>query len=195
MALYELLLFVHITAAVIWVGSGFLIQVQGVRATRQNDPGNMKRVLDDAAGLSTIVFIPASLVVVVFGVSMVIESDAWSFDQLWLVLGLIGYFATFVTGVAVLKPRSEYLVEAIAREGVSDHVMMKIRELLLLTRIDFVVLVLVVFDMAVKPTGDDPGVLVAMALVLAAGIGLCVTQARGLTPSAGAEASPASAAP
>ena len=85
-------------------------------------------------------FIPSSLVVVVFGVLMVIESDAWAFDQLWIVMGLVGYFATFVTGLAVLKPRGEYLAEAMEREGMSDHVASKMRELLVLARIDFLVL-------------------------------------------------------
>ena len=180
MGLYELLLFVHIAAAIVWVGSGFLIQVQAVRANRMNDQVSLKRILDDVEGLSNTVFIPASLVVVVLGVLMVIDSDAWAFDQLWIVLGLIGYFATFVTGVAVLKPRGEHLAEAMGRDGMSDHVVTKIRELLVLARIDFLVLMLVVFTMAVKPTGDDPGVLIGMAAVLVVGTLLFLSQARAL---------------
>ena len=180
MGLYELLLFVHIAAAIVWVGSGFLIQVQAVRANRVNDHANLKRVLDDVEGLSNTVFIPSSLVVVVMGVLMVVESEAWAFDQLWIVLGLIGYFATFVTGVGVLKPRGEYLAGAMEREGMSDNVVSKMRELLVLARIDFLVLTLVVFTMAVKPTSDDAGVLIAMAAVLVAGTAFFLSQARSM---------------
>jgi hypothetical protein len=43
------------------------------------------------------VFIPASLTVVVFGIALVIQSDAWTFDYLWIVLGLLGFATTFVT--------------------------------------------------------------------------------------------------
>ena len=125
---------------------------------------------------------------VVLGVLMVIESDAWAFDQLWIVLGLIGYFATFIAGVAVLKPRGEHLAEAMEREGMSDHVVTKMRELLVLARIDFLVLTLVVFTMAVKPSGDDPGVLVGMAAVLVAGTLLFLSQARALRVADGGEA-------
>jgi len=188
MSMYELLLYLHIAAAIVWVGSGFLIQVQAVRANKANDHANLKRILDDVEGLSNTVFIPASLVVVVFGVLMVVDSDAWGFDQLWIVLGLVGYFATFVTGVGVLKPRGEYLAEAMEREGMSDHVVAKMRELRVLARIDFLVLTVVVCTMAVKPSGDDPGVLVGMAAVLVAGTLLFLSQARALRVADGGEA-------
>ena len=195
MSLYELLLFVHISAAIVWIGSGLLIQVQAHRANKVDDRDGLKRILDDVGALSNTIFIPASLTVVVMGVLLVIESDAWTFDQLWIVLGLIGYFATFGTGIAILKPRSERLAERIEHEGFSQGVIVQMRELLILGRIDFVVLVLVVFTMAVKPTGDDPGVLVGMAVALAAGTALFLSQARALRPSEDGAASPASAAP
>jgi hypothetical protein len=51
-------------------------------------------------------FVPASLTVVVFGIAMVIESDAWTFDYLWIVLGLVGYAATFVTGFFFIGRRA-----------------------------------------------------------------------------------------
>ena len=195
MSLYELLLFVHISAAIVWIGAGLLIQVQAARANKIDYRDNLKRILDDVNGLTFSVFIPSSLTVVVFGVLLVIQSDAWEFDQLWIVLGLLGYFATFGTGVAVLRPRSERLAEAIEQEGFSARVIKQMRELLVLGRIDFVVLTLVVFNMVVKPTGDDAGVLAAMAVVLVAGTLLFLSQARALRPSEAREASPASAAP
>lgn len=39
---------------------------------------------------------------------------------------------------------------------------------------------LVVFDMVAKPTGDDVGLLVAMALILAAGIAYIVVSVRAI---------------
>ena len=193
MALYELLLFVHITAAIVWIGAGLLIQVQAHRANKMDDKDGLKRILDDVGALSNTVFIPSSLTVVVFGVLLVIESDAWAFDQLWIVLGLVGYLATFGTGLGILKPRAEQLAEMIDQQGFTPSVITKMRELLTLGRIDFVVLVLVVFTMVVKPTGDDAGVLIAMAAVLVAGTALILSQARALRSEDGSESAPASA--
>ena len=54
----------------------------------------------------------------------------------------------------------------------------KITQLLTLARIDLVVLYLVVADMAIKPTGDDAGVLVAMAAILGFAVAFFTSRAR-----------------
>jgi hypothetical protein len=59
MTLYEFLRFVHILAAAIWFGSGFLLHIQAYRAS--GDDAGLKRVLDDSVALSTGLFIPSSL--------------------------------------------------------------------------------------------------------------------------------------
>ena len=178
MDLYELLLFLHIAAAVIWVGSGFLLNVQAYRANKIDDVDGLKRVANDSSQLAEKLFIPASLTVFIMGVLLVIESDAWGFGQLWIVLGLIGYFATFATGLFVLKPRSEALTAELERDGMTPSVVTKIREILVLARIDLVTLFLVIAVMAVKPTGDDVGVLVGMAVVLVGASALIISQLR-----------------
>jgi Tfp pilus assembly protein PilW len=54
----------------------------------------------------------------------------------------------------------------------------KITQLLTLGRIDLVVLYLVVADMAIKPTGDDVGVLIGMALILGFAVAFFTSRAR-----------------
>ncbi len=178
MDLYDLLLFLHISAAVIWIGSGFLINVLAFRANKNDDTEGLRRILGDVDALAKTVFIPASLAVFVLGVLMVIDQDAWKFDQLWIVLGLIGYFATFVTGLAVLTPRAERTGAQLSQEGMTPAVIAQIRELLVLARLDLVVLFLVISDMAIKPTGDDVGVLIGMAAVLVIATLVILNQAR-----------------
>jgi hypothetical protein len=56
----------------------------------------------------------------------------------------------------------------------------KIRTLIVMARVDYVTFALVVLDMVVKPTGDDAGVLIAMALILAAGIGYILVSIRAI---------------
>ena len=118
MDFYELLLFGHIVAAIIWLGSGLLIQVQAARATKAHDDANLERVAADAAGLSTTLFIPSSLAVLVLGLLLVADGP-WSFDYLWVVLGLVGYLATFLTGILVMKPGSEKVADMLERDGMT----------------------------------------------------------------------------
>jgi hypothetical protein len=42
----------------------------------------------------------------VLGILLVIEGP-WSFGQLWIVLGLVGFALTFATGIAIAKPRAD----------------------------------------------------------------------------------------
>jgi uncharacterized membrane protein len=182
MTLYEFLLFVHISATVVWVGAGLCSLVLAIAYDRDGDEPAIRRFLADQERLATRLFIPASLTVVIFGIVLVIESDAWSFDQLWIVLGLVGFAATFVTGLFMIKPASERIGAAMEREGgrLTPSLRTDIRKLIVMARLDYVVLFLVVADMVIKPTGDDVGVLIGMAVILAAGIAYILSRVRAL---------------
>jgi uncharacterized membrane protein len=182
MTLYEFLLFVHIAATVVWVGAGLCSLVLAIGYDRDGDEPAIRRFLADQERLATRLFIPASLTVVIFGIALVIESDAWTFDYLWIVLGLVGFAATFVTGLFMIKPASERIGAAMEREGgrLTPQLRTDIRKLIVMARLDYVVLFLVIGDMVFKPTGDDAGLLVAMAVILAAGIAYIMIRLRAL---------------
>jgi uncharacterized membrane protein len=182
MTLYELLLFIHISATVVWVGAGLCSLVLAIGYDRDGDEPAIRRFLADQERLATRLFIPASLTVVIFGIALVIESDAWSFDQLWLVLGLVGFAATFVTGLFMIKPASERIGAAMEREGgrLTPELRTDIRKLIVMARLDYVTLFLVIADMVIKPTGDDAGALIGMAVILVAGIAYILSRLRAL---------------
>ncbi len=179
---YEVLLALHIAGVVVWVGGGTALTILGSRFAHVGDATALKGLFEQAGWLSSRVFTPVSLLVLVFGILLVIEGP-WSFDQLWVVLGLAGFAATLVTGAFLLLPRAAAINELIAREdGISAEAAAAIRELFLLTRIDYAVLFVVVLDMALKPTGEDVWTLVAMAAVLVVAAALVV---RGLRAQGG----------
>jgi uncharacterized membrane protein len=192
MSLYELLLFIHIAATVIWVGAGFLSLVLGTSYSTREDEPAMMRFLKDQEWLAMRLFVPASMVVLIMGLALVIESDAWSFDQLWIVLGLVGFAATFVTGLFMIKPASEQIGAAMESAGgrLTPQIRTDIRKLIVKSRVDYIVLSLVIFDMVAKPTGDDVALLLVMAAVLVAGIAYVMARLRALD----SEARPAQAA-
>jgi hypothetical protein len=41
----------------------------------------------------------------------------WDFSSLWIILGLIGYATTFLTGNLLLTPRAKAMTEHIARRA------------------------------------------------------------------------------
>jgi hypothetical protein len=75
-----------------------------------------------------------------------------NFTDTWIVLGLIGIAATIVTGVGFLGPESERLGKAFVERGPSDpEIGRRISRILVISRVDLVVLILVVADMVFKP--------------------------------------------
>jgi hypothetical protein len=172
MSWYELFLFVHLSASIVWIGAGVLSLLLATTYDRESDEVAIKRFLRDQEWLAMRLFVPASLIVVVMGIAMVIESDAWSFSYLWIVLGLIGYAATFVTGFFFIRPASERIGAEMEQQGgrLTPGLRASIRKLIVTARVDYVTFALVILDMVVKPTGDDSAVLIAMALIFLAGI-------------------------
>lgn len=182
MTRYDAYKFVHVSAAIVWIGGGVMAQILAARATSTRDDQYFARLFQDVGFLANRLFIPSSLTVVAMGLLMVIDGP-WSFKPLWVVLGLAGYVATFVTGAFVLGPRSERAAERYDEAGLmTPDIAAEMRRVLLLVRVDTVALFLVVADMVIKPTGDDVGVLVAMAAIFVAGIAATVAAIRGVEP-------------
>jgi uncharacterized membrane protein len=165
MTYYEVLLFIHLLGVAIWFGTGFALLVLGSRFGRASDNQGLQSLFGQADWLATRVFIPVSLTVVVAGILLVIEGP-WAFDQLWVLLGLAGFAATFLTGLLVIKPHSEQIAADLARDGMTAGSARAIGSMFARQRIDYTVIALVVADMTFKPTSDDVLTLLLMAAVL-----------------------------
>jgi uncharacterized membrane protein len=163
---YELLLFLHIVFAIVWLGSGLLLQVLGFRAVRASNLERIGGLLDDTHWLTNRLFVPSSLAVLVLGILLTIEGP-WEFDQLWIVLGLVGYATTFLTGLLFISRQAQKVGAVIARDGgMSTAAVAETKRLFLISRVDLVVLYTVVLDMALKPTADDVGTLALMGAAI-----------------------------
>ncbi len=148
---YEWLLFFHIAAAIVWLGGGVALQVLAIRANRTHDSARMVTIAHEAEWFGTRIFLPSSLLVLVLGIILTVDGP-WDFGQTWIVLALIGYGLSFVTGAAFLGPESGRIGKLLAAEGPdSPAVRARIQRIFLVSRIELVLLYLIVLDMAVKP--------------------------------------------
>jgi uncharacterized membrane protein len=148
---YDTLKFLHIVAAIAWIGSGLFVQYRGTRLRRAGTPEQTANLAREVAE-STPWFIASSVTVLVFGVSLVLYSPVYGFTDAWILIGLAGYIATFVTGNFLIRPTVEKLSAAAASEDpASPTVQALIARLFAISRVDQVVLVLVVADMVFKP--------------------------------------------
>jgi hypothetical protein len=190
MSWYEILLFCHIACAITWLGAGLLSQVQSTRAARSTDRNAILHLLKDSGGLALLIFIPASMGTLIFGILLVIVGG-WGFESLWVVLALAGFLASFVVGNFVLKPSAAKIAETVKRDGNSAEVMSVARRLILAGRIELVILYSTVANMVLKPSLHDVSKLTALGAALAVGIAMILffSRPKTTTPETFAHAS------
>ena len=113
---YNALKFIHVVAAVAWVGSGLFIQYRGTRLRHTGTPEQTANLAKEVAD-STPWFMAASGVVLLAGISLVLYAPGLDFTDTWILLGLLGYASTFLTGFLLIRPTAEKLAAVAASEG------------------------------------------------------------------------------
>jgi uncharacterized membrane protein len=152
---YEFLLFAHISMAVVWIGGGLMMQMFGLRATMSGDRERLRHLGEDIEWIGQRLFIPASLLAFLTGILLVVESDFYGFGDDWIVIGLVLYATTFLTGLLFLGPEAGR-VGKLAAEG-SQEAGPRTARLIMVVRLDLVLLFVMLYDMAVKPDFGDAG--------------------------------------
>jgi uncharacterized membrane protein len=148
---YEAYKAAHVLTAVIWVGGAFMIQVFAFRVLGSKDPDRLASFAADTAWVGTRVLVPTSFLLLVFGMLTASQGDL-DFGALWIMLGLGVFLISFVTGAVFLGPESGRIAKLVAARGAADpEVAMRIRRVLVISRIELVLLLLIVIDMVVKP--------------------------------------------
>jgi uncharacterized membrane protein len=147
---FELMKTLHVIAAVIWVGGAVTIQILAVRLQRAGTPQQLVSFARDAEWMGTHVYLPSSILVLLLGIGMVV--DTYGFSQLWIILGLIGIGLSVAIGAGYLGPQSGKLATLIERKGPDDpETQAALSRIFTVSRIDLVILLLIVVDMVVKP--------------------------------------------
>jgi uncharacterized membrane protein len=177
---YELWLFLHIAAAAIWVGGGTMIQLFALPVLASRDPGRLAEFAQNVERVANRALVPASLAALLTGFALVWEGEFVEIGDDWIVIGLILFGITFLSGAGFFGPESGRIGKQIQAEG-PEAAQGRIQRLLVLTRIDLMILFLIIFDMSVKPSFDDGWTIVgalAAAAVLAALFTLPTRRAR-----------------
>ena len=152
MTTYEVLKYLHIACAVLWLGGAAAIVVLGTRLIRVGTAAEVASVVRQVEWFGTRYFTPLSLLVLLFGIGMVTDSKGIEFSQLWVILGLAGIVSTITIGVGFLTPRGKRIAAAIEEHG-PEHPSIRpmVGNLLAVARVDTVILFLIVLDMVAKP--------------------------------------------
>jgi len=147
---YEVWKTIHVLLAVIWVGGALMLQVLALFALRSRLPGRKAEFAGEAEKVGMRIFAPAGLILLVMGFILVHQGH-WGYHT-WVVLALIAYGLSFLTGILFLGPESGRIKRVIEAEGPdSPAVAARIQRILLVSRIELAILLLIVVDMVLKP--------------------------------------------
>ena len=166
MDFYTIFKFLHVLTVVAWVGGGLTMLMQSVFSIKDKGELETIRSLNAIASMGKRWFIPASLLTVLFGAATTWFGSLWS--ELWVILGLVGFASTFITGLLVFEPRSKAMAAAM-QAGDEVEALRQGRALLRASKFDYTVMFLVVADMVLKPGYSDFVLLGLMVFILAAG--------------------------
>jgi len=149
MILYDLVLFGHILAAMVWLGGGLMLVFVARRARASDDPHTIGEFARSLSYLGPRVLAPAVIGVLVSGVALVLESAAWDFAQAWVLIA-IGLFAVAFLVGAVYLSRVALQLE---RSGGNDATLSRslLDRWLIGYTVVLSVLVLIAADMVFKP--------------------------------------------
>jgi uncharacterized membrane protein len=148
--MYQLLLYVHIVSAVIWVGGAVYAQLLAIRVSRSNDPTELPRLGRHFEWIGTRVFVPAGIVVFLAGAAMTVQR--WSFSQGWIAAAVGLWLLSALGGAVYLGPRAKRAAELFDVEGPASVAGRRLTErLFIVSRLELLSFAIVIALMVFKP--------------------------------------------
>lgn len=102
---------IHVLAAAFWVGGGFVLNVAMLLAARSGEPPNMLAAMKLGRAFTFAILPILAAVVLITGVWMTEQFYSW--DQLWISLGLAGVVVVTAIGMLYLGPRAKRAIAGI----------------------------------------------------------------------------------
>jgi uncharacterized membrane protein len=149
MTLAQWLLYVHIIAAISWMGAGITLALLAIRARQV---GEELKMIGQMEWIGSRIGGPSVIVMAGTGVWMVARSGAWQFSQLWIILAIGLVIVLFLVGVGFHIPQYRRIRAAVEQHGEnSSEVRRLTNRSFLATQAEVVLLAMVVLLMVFKP--------------------------------------------
>lgn len=149
---YNIYLGIHVLAAVTWVGGDITLTTLGIVFERRSEGETLGALGRMGAWIGTRVYTPALFVTLAFGIALMVEGNL-DWGQFWVVFGLIGWAIAAIVGVGFVGPELGRIDEAARTYGPdSAEVARRVQRLFMIFRFDTALLMLIVLNMAAKPS-------------------------------------------
>ena len=149
--MYDVLQFLHVASAIIWIGSGVCLVALTGAMTKAGDRATLMAMSRYLESLGPKLFGGAAMGTLLFGILTLLNGRGMSWAHPWIVIGLAGVAVSMVI-VGLSAPVNKRLAAA-AQEHGPDHadVTAALKTTRLYNYIDLAVLFFVVWAMVAKP--------------------------------------------
>jgi uncharacterized membrane protein len=148
--MYEVLLYIHIACAVIWVGGAIYAQILAVRVSRSDDPRELPNLARHVEFIGSRVFVPVALLLFLAGSAMTLQ--AWSFGRAWIAISVALWILSAVAGAVYLGPRAKRVGALFDAEGPTSVAGRDLLDrLFLVSRLELVSFAIIIALMVFKP--------------------------------------------
>ena len=118
---YNISLFVHVTAVIIWIGGLVAVGILNARIAREEGPA-MAPIARARRFFGQAVAGPAAALTLIAGVIMVVDADL-GFTTLWIAWGLGGILLSLILGPTLIRRTGDEL-SAATQAPSKDHALM-----------------------------------------------------------------------
>lgn len=148
--MYQLLLYIHIVCAVIWVGGSFYVQLLALRVTRSEDPAEVPRLARNVEAIGTRVFVPAATLLFIAGAVM--TAQRWSFGQTWIAVAIALWVLSAISGAVYIAPRAKRAAALFETEGPTSAAGRELTQrIFIVSRLELVSFAIILALMVWKP--------------------------------------------
>jgi uncharacterized membrane protein len=142
--------FLHILGAAVWLGAWVGICAFAVDAVRRPGEDALRRLYRVMRSLGPTAIGPATVLVLVAGIVLVVRSERSAFTDAWIIAGLVLYAAVTAVGVAGLGRATKVAVAALDRGEVAAATIAT-RRWLVMAVVVTGLLILATADMVLRP--------------------------------------------
>jgi uncharacterized membrane protein len=151
LSLYLLLKFVHVVAAIVWVGGVIALTLINARLTLEREPAALRVVGRQSAAFGQRVLAPASVTTLLAGVALVPVMRAGF--PLWMAWGLAGILVSVLLGAVLLRPVVLRIMQMAEGERIDEIAWGETRRrMIVLNAVNVLALLSTVWAMVFKPT-------------------------------------------
>lgn len=147
-SLYNWLLFVHVLAAMVWLGGAAVMAALATRTLRSDDGAEIGRFVGNLRVVGPLLLAPPPALLLGAGIWMALKS--WSFSDGWIAFGISLFGAAFLVG-ALFQSRAAIAAERAAAAGDVETARRFLRRWSWGVRLILLLLVVATWDMVVKP--------------------------------------------